>query len=254
MKMRRREFITFLGGAAAAWPLAARAQQRGLVKRVGVLAGSDDERIRVFREGMQKLGWIEGRNLRIDTRFTGTDPDRMRTYAVELVGLGPDVIVTSSAPAARTVQEQTQAIPIVFMGGNDPVANGLLQNIARPEGNTTGFTSTVDSLIGKWLELLKEAAPHITRAALVFNPQTVNVAYFSPIEAAPPMLGVLAHKTSVRDSLEVVRALDAFAAEPNGGVLIVPVLPSDSTQTLLRLAAQHRLPFTRIGAASPQAR
>jgi putative ABC transport system substrate-binding protein len=124
-----------------------------------------------LREGLAKLGWIEGRNLRIDLRFTGSDPDRMRAYAQELVSLAPDVIVASSAPATRVVQQQTQTIPIVFTAGNDPVTNNLLQNIARPEGNTTGFAGTVDSLSGKWLELLKEAAPHITRVALVFDPQ-----------------------------------------------------------------------------------
>jgi len=151
------------------------------------------------------------------------------------------VILTTSAPATRAVQEQTQTIPIVFTAGNDPVTNGLLQNTARPEGNTTGFTSTVDSLISKWLELLKEAAPHITRVALVFNPQTANVGYFRPIEVAAPMVGVQTLKTPVRDPLEMVRAIDAFAAEPNGGLLVVPVLPDDSYQMLLRLAAQHRL-------------
>jgi putative ABC transport system substrate-binding protein len=150
---------------------------------------------------------------------------------VELVSLAPEVIVTSSARATRAAQEQTQTIPIIFTAGNDPVTNGLLQNIARPEGNTTGFTSMVDSLIGKWLELLKEADPHITRVALVFNPRTVNVGY--PIEAAAPMLGVQALRTPVRDPLEMVRAIDAFAAEPNGGLLVVPVLPNDSYQMLL---------------------
>src|SRR5262245_20584418 len=239
--MRRREFITVLGGAAA-WPLAARAQQGGLVKRVGVLSGSDDERVRAFREAMQKLGWIEGRNLRIDLRVTLSDPDRMRTYAVELVSLAPDVIVTTSRPATTAVQEQTQTIPIVFTAGNDPATQGVLQNIARPEGNATGFTSAVDSLSGKRLELLKEAAPHITRVALVFNPETVNVGYFRPTEAAALLLGVQAIKTPVRNPLEIVRALDAFAAEPNGGLLDVPVLPLDGSQMLLLLAAQHRLP------------
>ena len=128
-----------------------------------------------LREELAKLGWIEGRNLRIDVRSTGSDPDRMRAYAVELVSLAPEVIVTFGVATTRAAQEQTQTIPIVFMAGNDPVTNGLLQNTARPEGNTTGFTSTVDSLVSKWLELLKEAAPHITRVALVFNPQTVNL-------------------------------------------------------------------------------
>jgi putative ABC transport system substrate-binding protein len=244
--MRRREFITLLGGVAASWPLAARAQQG--VRRIAVLASQteDDPATRAdlaaLREGLAKLGWIEGRNLRIDLRFTSSDPDRMRAYAVELVSVAPEVIVASSAPAARAAQEQTHTIPIVFTAGNDPVTNGMLQNTARPEGNMTGFTSTVDSLIGKWLELLKEAAPHITRVALVFNPQTVNVGYLRSIEAAAPLPGVQTLKTPVRDPLEMVRAIDAFAAEPNGGLLVVPVLPSDSYQMLHRLAAQHRLP------------
>jgi putative ABC transport system substrate-binding protein len=140
------------------------------------------------------------------------------------------------------MQQQTQTIPIVFTAGNDPVTNDMLQNIPRPEGNTTGFTSTVDSLGGKWLELLKEVAPHVKRLALVFNPQTVNVGYFRPIEAAAPLLGVQALKTPVRDPLELVRALHAFAAEPNGAAFNVPVLPDDSNQMFLRLTAKHRLP------------
>jgi putative ABC transport system substrate-binding protein len=244
--MQRRKFITLVGGAAAAWPIAARGQQDGRVRRVGVLAGPDDSTTRTnlaaLREGLAKLGWTEGRNLRIDLRYTGTDPDRMRDYAVELVSLVPDVIVTTSPPTAAAVQEQTKTIPIVFTAGTDPVSNGLLQNIARPEGNTTGFTNSVDSLSGKWLELLKEAAPHITRVALVFNPQTVTANYFRSIEAAAPLLGVQAIKTPVSNPLELVRALDAFAAEPNGGLLVVPVLPTDSTQMLYRVVTQHRLP------------
>jgi putative ABC transport system substrate-binding protein len=246
--MRRRDFITLLGGAAVAWPLAARAQQGEKVRRIGVLVGGAEDNsntranLAALGDGLAKLGWIEGRNLRIDLRFTLSDPTRMRAYAVELVSLAPDVIVTSSRPATTAVQEQTKSIPIVFTAGNDPVSNGLLQNIARPEGNTTGFTSTVDSLIGKWLALLKEAAPHVTRVALVFNPQTVNAGYFGSIEAAAPLPGVQAIKTPVRDPLELVRAIDAFAAEPNGGLLVVPVLPEDSYQMLHRVAAQHRLP------------
>jgi putative ABC transport system substrate-binding protein len=221
--MNRREFITLLGGAAA-WPLGARAQPGDRVRRIGILAGSTDEdlamraNLTALREGLAKLGWIEGRDLRIGLRFSLSDPDRMRAYAAELVSLAAEVIVTTSRPTTTAVQKQTQTIPIVFTAGNDPVTNGLLQNIARPERNTTGFTSTVDSLSSKWLELLKQAAPHITRVALVFNPQTVNVGYFRPIEAAASPLGVQALKTPVRDPLEVVRALDAFAAEPNGGL------------------------------------
>jgi ABC-type uncharacterized transport system substrate-binding protein len=191
---------------------------------------------------MQKLGWIEGRNLRIDLCFALGDPDRMRTYAVELVSLAPDVIVTTSRAATTAVRVQTKTIPIIFTAGIDPATQDVLQNIARPEGNTTGFTNAFDSMGGKWLELLKEAAPHITRVALPFNPQTVNAVFFRSIEAAAPLLRVQALKIPVRDPLEMVRAIDAFAAEPNGGLLVVPVLPGDSTQMLLRLAALHRSP------------
>jgi putative tryptophan/tyrosine transport system substrate-binding protein len=232
--MKRREFIAGLG--AVAWPVVAWAQQGERVRRIGVLAASSEEdligraNLAALREGLAKLGWVEGRNLRIDLRFWGGDPDRGRTSAVELVSLAPEVIVTASRPDTTVVQEQTKT------------TYGLLQNIARPEGNTTGFTSTVDSASGKWLELLKEAAPHITRVALVFNPQTVNVGYFGPIEAAASQLGVQALKTPVRDTLEIVRAIDAFAAEPNGSVLSVPVLSADSYQMLHRVAAEHRLP------------
>jgi len=241
--MKRRDFITLLGGVAAAWPLAARAQQEEKVRRIGVLAGTIEPTwLAALRDGLAKLGWIEGHNLRIDLRFTLADPARMRADAVELVSLAPDVIVTTNRPGTAAVQEQTKTIPIVFTAGNDPVSNGLLQNIARPEGNTTGFSSTVDSLLGKRLELLKEAAPHITRVALVFDPQTVNVGFFPSIEAAAPLLDVQAIKTPVRDPLELVRAIDAFAAEPNGGLLVVPVLPEDSYKMLPLVAAQHRLP------------
>jgi putative tryptophan/tyrosine transport system substrate-binding protein len=245
--MRRREFLTLLGGAAAAWSRTGWAQQDGRVRRIGVLAGGTEDslvtraNLAALREGLAKLGWIEGRNLRIDLRFTGSDPDRMLAYAVELVTLANEVIVTNSFAATRAAQEHTKTVPIVT-AGTDPATNDLLQNIARPEGNTTGFTSTIDTLSGKWLELLKEAAPHITRVALVFNPRTVNVGYFRPIEAAASRLGMQALKTAVRDPLEMVRAIDAFAAEPNGGLLIVPVLPNDSYQMLHRVAAQHRLP------------
>jgi putative ABC transport system substrate-binding protein len=247
LRIRRREFMTLLGGASLVWPLTAGAQGERM-RRIGVLGGSNEDdsatraNLAALREGLAKLGWIEGRSLRIDLRFTGNDPDRLRAYAAELVSLAPEVIVTSGGATTRVVRKTTQTIPIVFTAGNDPVTNGLLENIARPEGNTTGFANTVDSLSGKWLELLKEAAPHVTRVALVFNPQTVNVGYLRPIEAAAPLLGVQTLKTPVGDPLEMVRAIDAFAAEPNGGLLIVPVLPYDSYQMLHRVAAQHRLP------------
>jgi putative ABC transport system substrate-binding protein len=199
-----------------------------------------------LRDGLAKLGWIEGRNLRIDLRFTVGDSDRMRAYAAELVSLTPDVIVTNSVSHTKAMQQQTQTIPIVFASGSDPVSNGVLQNIVRPEGNTTGLSSQFDTFGGKWLELLKEAAPHITRVAIVFNPQTVASSYFPLIEAAAPLLRMQTIKTPVRDPLETVRAIDAFAADPNGGVLVVPILSVASREMLLRLATQHRLPSIHV--------
>jgi putative ABC transport system substrate-binding protein len=255
--MKRREFITLLGGAAAGWPLAARAQQNERVRRVGILSSGIEDNpvtranLTVLREELAKLGWIESRNLRIDLRFTATDPERVRAYTMELVSLVPDVIVTTSRPTTIAAQQHTQTIPIVFAGGGDPASNGLVQNIMRPEGNTTGVTNAFVSLSGKWLEVLKEAAPHITRVALVFNPETVGPGYLPGIEAAAPLLGLQTIKTPFRDPLEVVRVLDAFASEPNGGLLVVPVVPQGgSYEMVIRLAAAHRLPavhYSRVG-------
>ena len=241
--MRRREFIKAIGGSVVAWP--AMAQQRE--RRIGILAGGLEDNttranLTALREELAKLGWIEGHNLRIDLRVNLSDLDRIRAHAVELISLTPDVIIASSRPATKVVQDLTKTIPIVFTAGDDPITGGLLQNIARPEGNTTGFTSTVDSLSGKWLELLKEAAPHITRVALVFNPQTVNINYFRSIEAAASLIAVQAIRTPALDPLETVRVIDAFAVEPNSGLLVVPVFPADSYHMFHRVAAQHRLP------------
>jgi putative ABC transport system substrate-binding protein len=247
--MRRREFITLLGGAAAAWPLAARAQQDGRVRRVGILdVGGDGDRLGQARqgdvqEGLAKLGWIESRNVRFDIRNAAGDPDRLRAHADELVSLAPDVIVVVSGPAAQALLQRTRTIPIVFTNVGDPVAVGLLKNIARPEGNATGITNQYQSLGGKWLELVKEAAPRTTRVALLFAPENVNDQYFSVIDAAAEVLGVKAIRTPYRDAAELERGIDAFAAEPNGGLVMVPPPPSPSNRELiLRLALKHRLP------------
>src|SRR6266404_6992156 len=155
--MRRREFITLLGGSAA-WPIAVRAQQGERVRRIGMLTASGEfQATAAFRDGLAKLGWVEARNLRIDVRFGGDDADRIRAYAAELVSLAPDVIVTGTVAVTRAVQQQTQTIPIVITGAADPVANGIVRSLARPEGNTTGVTNLYLSIGGKWLELLKEA-------------------------------------------------------------------------------------------------
>jgi putative ABC transport system substrate-binding protein len=252
MTLRRREFITLAGGAAASvWPLAARAQQGDRVRRIGMLiAGAPNNRgsdasVAAFRDGLTKLGWIEGRNLRVDLRFGGDEPERIRASAVELVALAPDVMVTSGVSTTRAVQEQTQTIPIVTASGGDPVASGLIHNIARPEGNITGFSSAEPSIASKWLELLKEAAPRVTRVAIIFIPELAPTApaYISLIEAAAPRLGVDAIKAPFRTAVDVVRAIDAFAAEPNGGLLVLP--PPNAVaflQSIVQLAEQHRLP------------
>src|ERR1043166_1810684 len=228
--MRRRQFVTLLGGAAAMWPFVARAQQGERVRRIGWLIGraendplSQTSRT-AFQQTLAKLGWIEGRNLRIDLRFAADDPSRIRTYATELVGLVPDVIVTASAVTTKAVQQQTKTIPIVFVGGGDPVAIGLVRNIAQPEGNTTGFSGPEPSVASKWLDLLKEIAPHVSRVAIVFNPEIAPAApnYISLIEALAPAMGIQAVKTPFRNAIDIVRAIDVFASKPNGGLVVLP--------------------------------
>jgi putative tryptophan/tyrosine transport system substrate-binding protein len=247
--MQRRNFITLLGGAVAGWPLAVHAQQSVRMRRIGVLlSGAENDRTRVnlaaLREGLAKLSWIEGVNLRIELRFDAGDPDRIRASAAELVGLAPDVMLTNSS-TTRAVQQQTQTIPIVITQGGDPVAAGLVRNIARPEGNTTGFSSNEPSIAGKWLELLKEADPRVTRVAIIFTPELGPTApsFLSSIEAAARALAVRAIQTPIRNAVDIVRAIDALAAEPNGGLLVLPPLAVTAfRETIFQLAAQHRLP------------
>jgi putative tryptophan/tyrosine transport system substrate-binding protein len=239
--MKRREFIAGLGGAVA-WPLAARAQQAERVRRIGILSRGDTTDRILQGDWLAKLGWIEGRNVRFD-RFSADDPDRLRVLAGELVRLAPDVIVVISLPATRMVLQQTRTIPIVFSTVGDPVAGGLLQDIARPEGNATGITNQYQSLGGKWLELLKEAAPRTTRVAIMFAPENVNDQYFGVIDAAADALAVKAIRTPYRTAAELERAIDAFAVEPNGGLVMVPPPPSLSNRELInRLALKYRLP------------
>jgi putative tryptophan/tyrosine transport system substrate-binding protein len=248
--VNRREFITLLGGGAAAGPLAARAQQGERVRRAGWLDGGNesDPVSRTNRaalgEALAKLGWIDGRNLKVDLRFGAGDANRMRASAAELVALAPDVIVTSGAAATLALQQATQTIPLVFTGGGDAVINGLVQNIARPEGNTTGFSSSESTLGGKWLELLKAAAPRLARVVIVFNPELAraSASFFASIEPAAQTLAVQTIKAPFRDAVELVRSIDAFAAKPNGGLLLLPPPFIADRATVLKLAAQHRLP------------
>ena len=246
---RRRDFITLLGGAAA-WPLAARAQPDGRVPLLGWLDAYDNsdtgfQSIRTaLREALAKLGWIEGRNLKVEGRFGVTDANRLRAAAVELVSLAPDVIVAGGALPTRALQQATQTIPIVFTGGGDAAAIGLVKNIARPEGNTTGFSSNEPTIGSKWLELLKGAAPHLTRVAIVFNPDLAPTApnYIASIEAAAQALSVKTAKVPFRDAVELVRSIDAFAAELNGSMVILPPPYTAHRDAIFKLATEHRLP------------
>jgi putative ABC transport system substrate-binding protein len=245
--MRRREVITLIGGAAAAWPLAARGQQSRLV---GVLRpGNENDpngkiQNALFTRGLAELGWVEGRNLRIDVRWAAGNVDRMRMLARELAELRPDVIVVSSGVATRVVQEQTRIIPIVFVFAGDPVANRTVANIARPEGNTTGVTDLFPSIGGKWLELLKEAVPGLERVALPYNPDFLNSATLAAIEEAAARYGVKAVRLVIGESADITPALDAFGLEPNGGVIpISPIAALPRAHDLINEAAlRHRLP------------
>jgi putative tryptophan/tyrosine transport system substrate-binding protein len=248
--VRRREFIAGLG-AGAAWPLAAQAQLQTpeRIRRVGILSRGDLESERILQGNwLAKLGWVEGRNVRFDRRVSVDDPDHLRMLADELVGLAPDVIVVVSLPATRLVLQRTRTIPIVFSNVGDPVAGGLLRDIARPEGNVTGITSVFQSMGGKWFQLLKEAVPQIERVALVFHNDLVSETNFASIDAAANVLAVKAIRAPYRNALELEPVISSFAAEPNGGLVMVPPPPVPSNRELInRLAVKYRLPTIYAG-------
>jgi putative ABC transport system substrate-binding protein len=239
--LRRREFIAALGGAAA-WPLAAGAQQGERVRLIGILAfgaEADSLVVRTIYEELQKLGWIEGRNLRLDHRFAPSDRNRLRAEAAELVRLAPDVVFAAGGAAFEAVQQETRTIPIVFLDG-DVADAGRVKNIARPEGNATGFAAGFSSLGGKWLELLKEAAPNVTRVAFpVLGRLNSTVA---SVEAAARALRVQLFIISVSDVADMRTAIENFAAEPNGGLILGRGLPLELQREFHRSAEQYRLP------------
>jgi putative ABC transport system substrate-binding protein len=248
--MWRREFISLLGGAAAAWPLAARAQQTGPVRRIGVLmslAADDPEmkaRLAAFLQGLQELGWTDGRNVRIDTRSTAGDAERIRRYAAELVALAPDVILAAGGQVVGGLLQATRTVPIVFTQTPDPVGAGFVASLARPGGNATGFTQFEYGISGKWLELLKEIAPRVTRAAVLRDPTIPEgIGQFAIIQAVAPSFGVELRTVDVRDAGEIERAVAAFALGSNGG-LIVPAsgMANVHRELIITLAARHRLP------------
>jgi putative ABC transport system substrate-binding protein len=250
IEMKRREFITLFGGAAAAWPVTARAQQSE-VRRIGVLMGygeNDSEAqawVAAFREGLQKLGWTEGRNIRIDTRWGRADMELMQRFAQELVALQPDLILSQITPTTAALLQQTHTIPIVFAMVADPVGSGFVASLSRPGGHVTGFVTLEGSLSGKWLELLKEIAPRVARVALLFNPATAPFIeyYLTPVKAAAASIGVEVIAAPVHDASELESVVAMQAREPNAGLIVMP----DSFLIVHRtevtsMAARYRLP------------
>ena len=248
--MRRREFITLLGGAAAAWPLTARAQQPDRMRRIGLLlpqAETNPETsawVAAFVQELQKAGWTEGRNLRIDYRWTSNDPDRIRRYAAELVALAPDVIQTSGGSHVGPLRQATRTVPIVFVQVADAVGGGFVDSLARPGGNATGFTNMEYGLGGKWLEMLKQIAPSVTRAAVLrdaANPS--GTGQFGVIQAVAPSFGVEVSPIGLRDAEEIERGITTFARRPNGGLIGTPSgLATMHRDLIITLAARHQLP------------
>jgi putative ABC transport system substrate-binding protein len=247
--MQRREFITLIGGAAVAWPVAARAQQADRVRLVGslnILAEDDPEsrlRIAAFKQGMQELGWTEGGNVRIETRWAGGDDGLVRKYAAELAALAPDVILTSGSVTVRPMQQATRTVPIVFVQVVDPVGSGYVDSLSRPGGNTTGFTLFEYSLTGKWLELLKEIAPNVTRAAVIRDPtRGSGIAQFAAIQTVAPSLGVELTTINALDVHDMERGIAAFARSANGGLIVTSGGTGFHRNVIIPLAAQLRLP------------
>jgi putative ABC transport system substrate-binding protein len=247
--VRRREFVSLIGGAAA-WPLAARAQRSDRVRRIGVLmnfASDDPEgqaRLAAFTQALPKLGWTEGGNLHIDVRWAGDDPGRNRQYAEELVALSPDVILASASPSVAALQRVTRRVPIVFANVVDPVGAGFINSLPRPGGNTTGFTAFEYSIGGKWLELLKEFAPAVTRVAVVRDPNiAAGVGQFAAIQSAASSRGVELSAIDQSDVGAIESGLAAFAREPNGAVIVAASSTAVTHRDLtIALLTQYRLP------------
>jgi ABC-type uncharacterized transport system substrate-binding protein len=248
--MRRREFISLVGGAAVVWPLAARGQQGERVRRLGMLlpATPDDSEypmlVKAFVAGLQQLGWTEGRNIRIDIRWAGGGADANRKYAEELVKLAPDVIMASGNASAGPMLQATRTIPIVFAIVPDPVGAGLVDSLGRPSGNATGFTSFAYDIGGKWLGLLKEIAPHVTRVAVIRDSTiSAGVGQWSAIQTAAPSFGVEVTPINLSSAGELERALLEFARSPNGGLIVTSSgLAISFRDLIVRQAAQQRLP------------
>jgi putative ABC transport system substrate-binding protein len=247
--MKRREFVSLLGGAAA-WPLSARAQQGERTRRVGVLLGlvaNDPEgqaRLATFQQALQQLGWIEGRNLRIDIRWGGGNTDDVRKYAAELVALAPDVILATASFSMGALLQATRLVPIVFTNVPDPVGAGFVDSLARPGSNATGFLTFEYGVSGKWLALLKEIAPGVTRAGVIRDPALpAGIGQLGAIQAVAPSLRIEVSAVNVRDPSEIEHAVATFARAANGGLIVTQsALATIHRELIVTLAARHRLP------------
>jgi putative ABC transport system substrate-binding protein len=246
--IERRKFLATLGGAAAAWPLAASAQQPDRVRRVGVLMGIADDpegqaRVLAFRNALRALGWTEGRNVQFIYRWSAGDVVHARQFAQELLDLRSDVIVANSTPIAIAVRDTTHTTPTVFVQVSDPVTAGVVQSLARPGGNVTGFTNFEPSIASKWLELVKRIAPNITRVAYLFNPNTAPLFYARSVETAAPLLSIRPFAAEVHNAAEMEHVIEQFAREPDSALLVLPDLfTATNRRSIIALAARHRLP------------
>jgi putative ABC transport system substrate-binding protein len=249
--MRRREFITLVGGAVGAWPFASRAQQQEKsARRIGVLLSSDESdpeaeaQITAFEDGLRKLGWDKNRNIAIDYRWAGADQRLVRTYAAELVGSAPNLLFVAGVPPLVAAQEQTRSIPIVFVQVSDPVKLGFVTNLARPGGNITGFVHFEHSIGGKWLELLRDIAPGTSRVAIAFDPENSAMsAYLEAIKSAAPSFGMQPSPSGVRNAAEIDRTIEIFAQQPNGALVVLPnAVTIQNRDLIIALTAQRRLP------------
>ncbi len=246
----RREFITLFGGAAATWPFATGAQQADRTRRIGVLmsiAESDPEgsaRITAFRQALQDLGWTDGRNVQIDYRWAAGNPDRVRINAAEFVGLMPDVILANGSVVLQALERETRTIPIVFVQVADPVGAGFVASLAQPGGNITGFATTDYAMSGKWVEILKEIAPRVTRVVVIQDRQNrAGVGFFGAIQAVAPSFGVNLVSASVQDAADIERVISAFARGPSDGLIVLPgPLSSVRRDLIISLAASRQVP------------
>ena len=247
LKMRRRDFVTLLGGAAA-WPLAARAQQPEQARRIGVLMGITDDpegriRLAVFRDTLRALGWSEGANVEFSYVWGAGSPEMNRRLVEQLLAGRPDVILSNSTPITLAVRQATSTVPVVFMNVSDPIESGVVESLARPTGNLTGFSIFLPSIVGKWLELLRGIEPGMKRVAFLFSPDTCPPTIVQSVTAAAPVLGIEPIAAPVRQSAEIARVIETLPRSPDGGLLVLPdVFTSSNYRMIIATAAAQRLP------------